>query len=101
MRMLGGRHLDEDAMDNYLRQLRQTPPDRLLAGLDERVMGALVVRRKEAGMAQRFMVLAALISLGGGALAGVSTGEHASAARPLSPFAPATALAPSTLLDPR
>lgn len=99
--MLGGMHLDEVAMDNYLRQLRQTPPDRLLAGMDEKVMGALVLRRQEVSMAQRFMVLTAFISLGGGALAGVSTGEPAAASRSLSPFAPATALAPSALLDTR
>jgi len=46
-------------------------------------------------------VLTAFISLGAGALAGVSTGEPAAAARSLSPFAPATALAPSALLDTR
>lgn len=88
-------------MDDYLSQLKWTPQTGLLDGLDDRVMNALALRRRESSMAQRFMVLSAFISLGGGALAGISMSEAAVAARPLSPFAPAMALAPSALLDPR
>lgn len=99
MRITGRTHLDEDIMDNYLRRLKGAPPAGLLDGLDDRVMNALALRRREAGLAQRFMVLSAVISLGGGALAGITTSEPAVAARPLSPFTPAMALAPSALLD--
>jgi hypothetical protein len=86
-------------MDGYLRQLRGAPPSGLLDGLDDRVMNALALRRRETGIAKRFVVLSAIVSLGGGALAGGSMNEQAASARPLSPFAPAMALAPSALLD--
>lgn len=88
-------------MDDYLRQLRRVPSAGLLEGLDDRVMNALAVRRRETSMAKHFMVLSAFISLVGGALAGVSLSETKIAERSLSPFAPAMALAPSALLDSR
>lgn len=101
VRIAGGTPLDEDMMDDFLKQLRRAPPSGLLEGLDDRVMAMLAVRQREATGAQRFMALAAMMSLGGGAFAGMAMGEPAVAARPLSPFAPVTALAPSTLLDSR
>lgn len=87
-------------MENILRQLRSPPPLGLLEGFDDRVMTSLVARKRESVGTQRFMALAAMVSLGGGAFAGMATNEPV-AARPLSPFAPVTALAPSVLLDPR
>lgn len=101
MRMSGGTNLDEGLMDDFLKQLRRAPPGGLLDGLDDSVMAGLSARRREASGAHRFMALAALVSLGGGAFAGVATSEPVVAARPLSPFAPITALAPSALLDTR
>lgn len=88
-------------MDDHLRRLRRVPPAGLLEGLDDRVLGALAVRRREASMAQRFMVLSAFISLGGGALVGVSMGHTEAVASPLTPLAPAMTLAPSVILDAR
>jgi hypothetical protein len=93
--------LDEDMMDDLLKQLRRAPPSGLLEGIDDRVMATLTKRQREVSGAQRFMALAAMVSLGGGAFAGMTMGEPAQAARPLSPFAPVTTLAPSVLLDPR
>lgn len=88
-------------MEDLLKQLRQAPPSGLLDGFDDKVMAMFAMRQREASGAQRFMALAAMVSLGGGAFAGMAMGEPAQAARPLSPFAPVTALAPSALLDPR
>lgn len=88
-------------MNDVFEALRRAPHPALPEDLDDRVMTALSARQREATASQRFMALAAMVSLGGGAFAGVAMGEPAAAARPLSPFAPVTVLAPSTLLDPR
>lgn len=88
-------------MDDYLRQLRRAPPSGLFDGLDDRVFSALALRRKETTMAQRFMVLSAFISLGGGAIAGIASAEPVGRGPSLSPFAPVSALASSALLDSR
>lgn len=101
VRIAGGKNLDEGLMDDFLKQLRRAPPAGLLDRLDDNVMAVLSARRREASGAHRFMALAALISLGGGAFAGLTTREPADAARPLSPFAPGSALVPSALLDSR
>ncbi|NBW77237.1 hypothetical protein [Novosphingobium sp. TH158] len=93
--------MNEDMMEDLLKQLRRAPPSGLLEGFDDRVMATLAVRKREVSGAQRLMALAAMVSLGGGAFAGMAMGEPVQAARPLSPFAPMTALAPSALLDPR
>jgi hypothetical protein len=87
-------------MDDYLKQLRRAPPAGLLDGFDDGVMAVLSARRREASGAYLVMALAALISLGGGAFAGVSSSEPV-VARPLSPFAQNSALVPSTLLASR
>jgi hypothetical protein len=101
VRIAGRTELDEDMMDDLLKQLRRAPSSDLLEGFDDRVMTSLAMRKREVSGAQRFMAFAAMVSLGGGAFAGMTMGEPAQAAHPLSPFAPATALAPSALLDPR
>lgn len=88
-------------MDELLRQLMHSPPAGFLDGLDDRVMGALTERRRDATRVQRMTALSAFLALGSGAFAGALIGEPASAAHPLSPFMPNTAFAPSTLLDAR
>lgn len=93
--------MDEHMADNYLNRLRRAPPLGLLDDLDDRVMAALVLRKREANGAQWMMALAAFISLGSGAYAGISMTQNAGVERALSPFAPVNALAPSTLLETR
>lgn len=86
-------------MDEQLRILDiiVLPPE--LDALDDRILGALPARRKESAAIGRLMALSALASLGGGVIAGSAFPDPAVAASPLSPFGPASALAPSTLLD--
>ncbi len=67
--------------------------------LDDRVLRGLALRRREAVATRRLMALAAIVSLGTGVVAGSAIPQTAVAASPLSPFGPASALAPSTLLD--
>ncbi len=86
-------------LDDLLMQLRRAPPAGLLDGMDDMVMTALAERRRDTTRGQRMTAFAAVISLGGGAFAGAAMGEPMTAARPLSPFAPINALAPSVLLD--
>ncbi|QGY80253.1 hypothetical protein [Sphingorhabdus lacus] len=88
-------------MDNLLMQLKRNPPAGLLDGLDDRVLMTLGIRQREARESRKFMALAACVSLGGGAFAGIAMGEPAVAAQPLSPFAPTAMLSPSSLLDAR
>lgn len=88
-------------MDDILQQLRMgsLPPE--LEALDDRVLDGLATRRREANLSRRIMALAAVISLGGGMLAGSMIVRPASAAAPLTPLIPATPFAPSTILDAR
>jgi hypothetical protein len=87
-------------MDDELRILNGIALPVALDTLDDRVFGALAIRRREGAATRRLMALAAFVSLGGGVVAGGAISEPASAANPLSPFGPVSALAPSTLLDP-
>ena len=86
-------------LDDLLTQLRRAPPAGLLDGMDDRVMISLAEQRRDTTRGQRMTAFAAVVSLGGGAFAGAAMGEPITAARPLSPFAPINALAPSVLLD--
>ncbi|MGQ2936495.1 hypothetical protein [Sphingopyxis sp.] len=87
-------------MDKELRILKRVDlPAAALGDLDNRVIGALAVCRREAAVTHRLMTLAAFVSLGGGVVAGSVLPGSAAAASPLSPFGPVSALAPSTLLD--
>jgi hypothetical protein len=86
-------------MDEELRILNRIDLPPALDALDDRVLGALAARRRESAAIGRLMALAAVVSLGGGVIAGSAFPEPAVAASPLSPFGPASALAPSTLLD--
>ena len=86
-------------MDEELRILNRIDLPLALDALDDRVLGALAARRRESAAVGRLMALAAVVSLGGGVIAGSAFPEPGVAASPLSPFGPASALAPSTLLD--
>ena len=86
-------------LDDLLTQLRRAPPAGFLDGMDDMVMTALAERRRDTARGHHMTALAAVVSLGGGAFAGAAMGEPMVSARPLSPFAPINALAPSVLLD--
>ncbi len=86
-------------MDEELRILNRVDLPPALDALDDRILGALAARRRESAAIGRLMALAAVVSLGGGVIAGSAFPEPAVAASPISPFGPASALAPSTLLD--
>ena len=86
-------------MDEELRILKRVDLPAALDALDDRVMGALRIRRREAVAMRRLMALAAFVSLGGGVFAGSAISQPAVAASPLTPFGPPSALVPSTLLD--
>jgi hypothetical protein len=86
-------------MDEELRILNRIDVPAALDALDDRIMAALAVRRREGVATRRLMALAAFVSLGGGIVAGSAISQPAVAASPLTPFGPPSALAPSTLLD--
>ncbi|KTE26974.1 MULTISPECIES: hypothetical protein [unclassified Sphingopyxis] len=86
-------------MDKELRILNRIDLPAALDALDDRIIGALSERRRETAATGRLMALAAFVSLGGGVVAGSVISQPAVAASPLTPFGPASALAPSTLLD--
>lgn len=88
-------------MDDLLPRLRHAPVPDALGSLDDAVLATLAVRRREQASGPRLLALAALLSLGTGVAAGSIASGPAVAAPPLSPFASDSALAPSTLLDPR
>ncbi|MBB5707794.1 hypothetical protein [Sphingopyxis panaciterrulae] len=86
-------------MDDELRILSRVDIPTALSALDDRIIHALGVRRREAAAMRRVMALSAFISLGGGFIAGSAVSQPAVAAGPLSPLGAASVLAPSTLLD--
>lgn len=88
-------------MDDELRILNAAEMPAALDTLDARVLNALATRRHEAVAMRRTIALAALVSLGGGVVAGSAFAPAAVAASPLTPLVPASPLAPSTLLDSR
>jgi hypothetical protein len=88
-------------MDDELRILNRIDTPAALDALDDHILAALAVRRAEARANRRLMALVALFSLGTGVIAGSAFPQPAVAASPLNPFGPASALAPSTLLETR
>ena len=88
-------------MDDLLPRLRLVPIPDALGSLDDAVLRALAIRRREQAAGPRLLAVAAMLSLGGGVAAGSVASAPAVAAKPLSPFASNSVLAPSTLLDPR
>ena len=88
-------------MDDEFRKLHAAAMPSALDALDDRVLAALAVRKREAAATRRLMAVAALFSLGGGMVAGSLFVPSAVAASPLTPLIPASPLAPSTLLEVR
>lgn len=88
-------------MDDELRILNAAAMPAALDALDARVLDALADRRREAVGLRRTMVIAALVSLGGGVIAGSAFVPDAVAANPLMPLVPDSPLAASTWLDGR
>jgi hypothetical protein len=88
-------------MDEEIRKLYATALPSTLDALDDRVLAALAVRKSEASASRRMMAVAALVSLGGGMVAGSVFVPSAVAASPLTPLIPDSPLAPATLLDAR
>lgn len=92
--------MGDDMIDDLLAQLRHEPVPGRLGSIDDRVMAMLAERHRDRASMPRLLALAAVMSLGGGAFAGVAMSEPVAAAS-LSPLAPTHALAPSVLLDTR
>ncbi|AJA09973.1 Putative membrane protein [Sphingopyxis fribergensis] len=88
-------------MDDELRILNAADIPPALDALDARVLTALAARRREAVAMRRAMLVAALVSLGGGVAAGSAFVPDAVAAGPLTPLVLDSPLAPSTLLNGR
>jgi hypothetical protein len=99
MRINNDKNWRDRSMDEELRILDRFELPASLDSLDDRIIGALAARRRESAAIGRLMALAAFVSLGGGVVAGSAFPGPAVAASPISPFGPASALAPSTLLD--
>lgn len=88
-------------MDDELRILNAADMPADLDALDARVLNALAARRRDGIAMRRTIALAALVSLGGGIVAGSTFVPAAVAASPITPLVPASPLAPYMLLDPR
>ena len=86
-------------IDLALAQLGQAPVPAGLAAIDDAVLAGLAKRQQEAAFAPRLMGVAATLALGLGIAGGSISSSAPAEAQPLSPFAPANTLAPSTLLD--
>jgi hypothetical protein len=81
-------------MDDELRILNAAGTPAALDALDDRVLHMLAARRREATAMRRAIALAAIISLGGGVVAGSLFVPSAVAASPLTPLVPASPLDP-------
>src|SRR3546814_18025751 len=75
-------------MDKELGILNRIDLPAALDALDDRIMGALAIRRREAVAIRRLMTLAAFVSLGGGLVAGSAVPQPAVAASPFAPLRP-------------
>ncbi|WP_144243975.1 hypothetical protein [Sphingopyxis sp. MWB1] len=89
---------ETDPLTGQLSMLGKAPLPDALDALDDRVLGALETRRREAAAMRRMLAIAAFVSLGGGMVAGSVLPGPAVAASPLTPLAPASPLAPAALL---
>lgn len=86
-------------MDDELRILKAEAIPEALDSLDDQIMLGVDRRRREAASMRRTMVFAALVSMGGGILAGSAMPPPAIAATPLTPLIPANPLASSILSE--
>lgn len=87
-------------IDLALAQIGQAPVPVALAAIDGAVLAGLARRKQELESGPRLMGIAAFalaLGLAGGSISGGAPGF----ARSVSPLAPASALAPSALLDVR
>mgnify|MGYP003577774512 CR=1 FL=1 len=80
-------------MDDEFRKLHAAAMPSALVALDDRVLAALAVRKREAAATRRLMAVAALVSLGGGMIGGSIFVPTAVEANPLTPLIPASPLA--------
>lgn len=85
-------------LDQSLDRLANIPVPEGLAMIDDAILASLPVHREDAKLGSRLMGVAGIVALAIGIAGGSFTSGPAVAAQPLSPFAPASALAPSTLL---
>ncbi len=81
-------------MDDELRILNAAELPPALDALDDRVLCLLAARRREAAAMRGMMALVAVISLGGGVIAGSVFAPPAVAASLLTPLIPASPLDP-------
>lgn len=86
-------------IDLALAQLGQAPIPAGLAKIDDSVLVGVEKRRREAAFAPRLMGITATLALGLGIAGGTVASTGAASAQTLLPFASASELAPSTLLD--
>ncbi len=86
-------------MDDELRILNAAEMPAALDDLDARILDALAARKREAATMRRTIAIAALVSLGGGVVAGSAYVPAAVAASPLTPLVPASPLASSIFVD--
>lgn len=93
--------LEEVEVEEMLKKMRGRSTAVTLDGIDDIVIALFRSYRNDTLRIRRYMFAAALLSLGAGTMVGVNSVETAAKARSVSPFAPVTALAPSTLLDSR
>lgn len=87
-------------LDTILAQLRDTPPDPRLAGLDARVLAEVTRLRASPAFGPATFGLAATAALFIG-IASSAVPVQSADANPISPFDARLALAPSTLLGAR
>ena len=85
-------------LDQALFRLRTLPIPAGLAEIDGAIFAGLARSRREAATAPRLLGFAVGIALAIGMVGGGASSSEPAVARPMSPFAPDNALAPSTLL---
>jgi hypothetical protein len=86
-------------LDHALQRLGDMPLPAGLTAIDNAVFAGLERRRQELFVSRRLMAGTAAVSLVIGVAGGGMIGSVEATARPLSPFASDSPLAPSTLLD--
>ena len=85
-------------LDLTLRRLGELPVPPGLAAMDDAVFAGVARARQEAAGGTRLMGVTVAFALALGVAGGGFAGTVPASARPLSPFAPDNALAPSTWL---
>lgn len=86
-------------LDDTLSRLSQLPMPEAMEFIEENVFIALAIRQRDAAASRPLMGVAVIVALGLGVAGGSLLSGPAVAASSLSPLAPASVLAPSSLLD--